>query len=218
MIIKVIIRAAIHAKEDNKSFTLTLQRAESRARQAENTRRKNFIRRTFKKWGLFAICEINKEYPDYTSDMLPSDLLVKSKPKSKKRKPRNDFRARQLDKYELAFRITPEGTKEYNSICERIASLTYADLKRLPIKLTVTLNNEKYQYQFPWNTEEAKIKSFHALANKKGITHQELMKYREKGDSLSPERIGSAPDPALSRRNLGDSFKPGQWVSISGDI
>jgi len=59
LIIKVIIRAAIHAKEDNKSFTLTLQRAEIRARQAENTRRKNFIRRTFKKWGLFAIHEIN---------------------------------------------------------------------------------------------------------------------------------------------------------------
>jgi len=48
-IVKVIVRAAIHFKEGEKPFTLTLERAISRVNQIQNTKRKNFVRRTFKK-------------------------------------------------------------------------------------------------------------------------------------------------------------------------
>jgi hypothetical protein len=178
LVVKIIVRAAIRAKENQEPFALTLAKAESRARQTENTRRKNFIRRTFKKWGLFAIQQINVLYPEYTAEMLPADLYIKRKQVGKKSKVRNDFRGRQLAKYDVAYHSAEPNSKEFNKICERIASLTYADLKRLPINLVVTLNNEKYLYSFPWNTDEYKIKAFHAIANRKGITHQELLEYR----------------------------------------
>lgn len=177
-IVKVIIRAAIHAKERDGSFTLTFERASKRVIQIENTRRKNFVRRTFKKWGLFAIAEINKSYPDYTSEMLPADLYVKKKVKCKALKYKDDFRSRQLSKYEIAYHSTKKDTPEFNRICERIASLTYADNKRLPIYLTVKIGNDKYVYSFHWNTDEKKIKAFHNLANQKGMTHEVLHQNR----------------------------------------
>lgn len=179
-IVKVIVRAAIHSKESEKPFKLTLERAISRVNQIQNTKRKNFVRRTFKKWGLFSMQEILKQYPEYLEAMLPVDLVIKrKKAKAKKTKPRNDFRARQLAKYDIAYHTTDSSSKEFNKICERIASLTYADLKKALILLTVTLSGEKYQYSFHWNTDEREIKEFHALANKPGITHAELQKYRE---------------------------------------
>lgn len=178
-IVKVILRAAIHSKDREKSFNLTLERATNRVNQIQNTKRKNFVRRTFKKCGLFCMQEIVKLYPDYLEAMLPLDLVIKSKKaKEKKTKPRNDFRARQLAKYDIAYHTTDSSSKEFNKICERIASLTHADLKKAPIRLTVILGGEKYQYSFRWNTDEREIKEFHALANKPGMTHKQLRQYR----------------------------------------
>ncbi|SDH53655.1 hypothetical protein SAMN05421827_12835 [Pedobacter terrae] len=178
-IVKVIVRAAIHSKEREKPFNLTLERATSRVKQIQNTKRKNFVRRTFKKWGIFCMQEIVKLYPDYLEAMLPLDLVIKrKKAKAKKTKPRNDFRARQLAKYDIAYHTTDSSSKEFNKICEPIASLTHADLKKAPIRLTVTLSGEKYQYSFHWNTDEREIKEFHALANKAGVTHEQLGQYR----------------------------------------
>ncbi|WP_345952171.1 hypothetical protein ABDD95_23700 (plasmid) [Mucilaginibacter sp. PAMB04274] len=178
-IVKVIVRAAIHSKESEKPFKLTLERAISRVNQIQYTKRKNFVRRTFKKWGLFSMQEILKQYPEYLEAMLPVDLVIKRKKvKEKKTKPRNDFRGRQLAKYDIAYHTTDSSSKEFNKICERIASLTSADLKRAPILLTVTLSGEKYQYPFQWNTDEREIKEFHALANIPGITHAQLREYR----------------------------------------
>ncbi|WP_345956049.1 hypothetical protein [Mucilaginibacter sp. PAMB04168] len=178
-IVKVIVRAAIHSKESENPFKLTLERAISRVKQIQNTKRKNFVRKTFKKWGLFGMQEILKQYPEYREAMLPGDLVIKRKKvKDKKTKPRNDFRARQLAKYDIAYHTTDSSSKEFNKICERIASLTSADLKRAPILLTVTLSGEKYQYSFHWNTDEREIEKFHALANKAGVTHEQLCQYR----------------------------------------
>ncbi|SDM84841.1 hypothetical protein [Pedobacter antarcticus] len=179
-IVKVIVRAAIHSKEREKPFTLTLERAESRVNQIQNTKRKNFVRRTFKKWGLFCMQEIAKQYPDYLEEMLPVNLLIKRKKvKVKKSKSRDYFRARQLAKYDIAYHTTDKSSREFNRVCERIASLTYADLKRTPIILTVKLKGETYAYSFNWTTAERIIKEFHVLANKPGITHAELQKHRE---------------------------------------
>jgi hypothetical protein len=165
-IVKVIVRAAIHFKEGEKPFTLTLERAISRVNQIQNTKRKNFVRRTFKKWGLFCMQEITKVYPDYLEEMLPVDLLIKKKKfKAKKIKPRDDFRARQLAKYDIAYHTTDSSSREFNRICERIASLTHADVKKAAIHLVVTLSGEKHLYCFPWNTGEKEIKEFHSLAN-----------------------------------------------------
>jgi isopropylmalate/homocitrate/citramalate synthase len=178
-IVKVIIRAAILSKERKKPFKLTLERAISRVNQIQHTRRKNFVRRIFKKWGLFSMQEILKQYPDYLESMLPVDLAIKKKKvKEKKHKTRHDFRARQLAKYDIAYHTTDSSSKEFNKICERIASLTYADLKKAPIHLTVTLGREKYLYSFHWNTDEREIKEFHSLANKAGATHEQLRQYR----------------------------------------
>jgi hypothetical protein len=44
-IVKVIVRAAIHSKEREMPFTLTIERALSRVNQIQNTKRKNFVRR-----------------------------------------------------------------------------------------------------------------------------------------------------------------------------
>jgi hypothetical protein len=178
-IVKVIVRAAIHFKEGEKPFTLTLERAISRVNQIQNTKRKNFVRRTFKKWGLFCMQEITKVYPDYLEEMLPVDLLIKKKKfKAKKIKPRDDFRARQLAKYDIAYHTTDSSSREFNRICERIASLTHADIKKAAIHLVVTLSGEKHLYCFPWNTGEKEIKEFHSLANKAGITHDQLSQYK----------------------------------------
>lgn len=123
--------------------------------------------------------EITKVYPDYLEEMLPVDLLIKRKElKAKKIKLRNDFRARQLAKYDIAYHTTDSSSREFNRICERIASLTHADIKRYPIQLVVTLNGEKHLYTFPWITGEREIKEFHLLANKAEMTHEQLCQYR----------------------------------------
>lgn len=178
---RVIIRAAIRAKEQNKPFILTLDRAETRVRQIANTKRKNIIRRLYKKWGLFAMVEIKKIYPGYSSEMLPGDVIIKnSKRKVGKKKLQQDFRSCQLKKLEIQYHITDKTTIEYNRICERIASLSYAHKARKPIVLTVKLKGKTYAYSFHWTATEREIKEFHALANKPGITHNELHSYREK--------------------------------------
>lgn len=180
-VVRVILRTAIRAKEQNKAFTLTLERAINRVNQIENTRRKNTVRRLYKKWGLFAMGEINKIYPDYNSEMLPGDVLIKcSKRKAGKKKTRYDFRTRQLEKLEVLYQTTEVDTIEYNKICERIASLTYAHKCHKPIVLRVKLTGETYAYPFHWTTPERTIKEFHALANRPGITHADLQSYREK--------------------------------------
>ncbi|MEN0053556.1 MAG: hypothetical protein AAGC65_07795 [Mucilaginibacter sp.] len=178
-IVKIIVRAAIRAKEQNKPFVLTLERAISRLNQIENTKRKNIIRRLYKKWGLFAIHEINKLYPGYNAEMLPADVLIKnSKRKPGKKKTGDDFRTRQLAKLEIQYYITNKNSTAFNKICERIASLTAALKLRRPIVLTVKLQGEVYAYPFHWLTSERIIKDFHALANKKGSTHAMLQEYR----------------------------------------
>ena len=179
-VVRVILRAAIRAKEQNKAFTLTLEGALNRVNQIENTKRKNTVRRLYKKWGLFAIIEINKIYPHYNSEMLPGDILIKcSKRKVAKKKTRDDFRTRQLEKLEVLYQITEVDTIEYNKVCERIASLTYAHKNRKPIVLRVKLTGETYAYPFHWTTPERTIKEFHALANTQGISHADLQSYRE---------------------------------------
>lgn len=116
-IVKVIVRTAIHSKEKEKPFKLALERAISRVNQIQNTRRKNFVRRTFKKWGLFSMQEILKQYPEYLEDMLPVDLIIKKKKvKEKKYKIRDDFRARQLAKYDIAYHTTDKS--EYVSVLQ----------------------------------------------------------------------------------------------------
>ncbi|WP_121813005.1 hypothetical protein [Mucilaginibacter kameinonensis] len=179
-LVRVILRAAIRAKEKNQAFTLTLERALKRVNQIENTKRKNTVRRLYKKWGLFAMEEINKIYPDYNSEMLPGDVLIKrSMCKAGKKKTKYDFRTLQLEKLEVLYQTTEVDTIEYNKICERIASLTYAHKCRKPIVLRVKLTGETYAYPFHWTTPERTIKEFHALANTQGITHAELQSYRE---------------------------------------
>nr|WP_315419633.1 hypothetical protein [uncultured Pedobacter sp.] len=179
-IMRIIIRAAISAKDKKQVFQLTIDKAEKRLLQINNTRRKNFVRRTYKKWGLFSMLEILKVYPGYESDMLFKDLEVKFKKKKRKKiKPRFDFRAMQLIKCEQLFHSVDKASKEFNKVCERIAALTRADIKRKPLNLTVKLADKNtYLFCFKWSTDESKIKAFHAKANITGITHDELVEFR----------------------------------------
>jgi hypothetical protein len=179
-LVRVILRAAIRAKEQNKAFILTIERALKRVNQIENTKRKNTVRRCIRNGGCFAMGEINKIYPDYNSEMLPGDVLIKcSKRKAGKKETKYDFRTLQLEKLEELYQTTEVDTIEYNKICERIPSLTYAHKCRKPIVLRVKLTGETYAYPFHWTTPERMIKEFHALANKQGISHADLQSYRE---------------------------------------
>lgn len=180
-LMRIILRAAIAFKEKGVSFSLTHEKAERRARQSEIARRRNFVRRTFKIWGLFSLPIIKSQYPEYPEEMITQDLIRKKRHvRIKKSKPRRDFRAAQLNKYEVLYHVTEQTSREFSKICERISSLTNADRQKLPIHLTVTLGCERYDYVFKWNTSERQIKEFHTLANTKGVRHEDLQEYRDK--------------------------------------
>lgn len=143
--------------------------------------RKNFVRRIYHKNKLFALEEIRMRYPDYTEIMLLSDLQIKSrKTKRKKHKPVTDLRRCQLEKLAARVRSGALDEKEYHQACCRIVMLQNAHDHRLPIPLSVTLNNKTLVYSFSWRTRENVVKSFVVLANAKGMNHDELgKKYKE---------------------------------------
>jgi hypothetical protein len=163
------------ALQKESSLQITADLIERKALRSLERTRKNFIRRVFSKNRLFALSEIRTRYPDYSEDMLARDLLRKpGKKKAKKRKQVKDLRRSQLEK--LAFKLrSPELTvEEYNTTCNRIVLLQNAHDRRLPIPLTVKLQGETLVYFFNWQTREQVVKSFVELANKPGITHEQL--------------------------------------------
>ncbi len=163
------------ALQKESSLQITADLIERKALRSLERTRKNFIRRVFSKNKLFALLEIRTRYPDYSEDMLARDLHSKpGKKKAKKRKQVKDLRRSQLEK--LAFKLrSPELTvEEYNTTCNRIVLLQNAHNRRLPIPLTVKLQGQTLVYSFNWQTREQVVKSFVELANKPGITHEQL--------------------------------------------
>jgi hypothetical protein len=143
-------------------------------RSQERTR-KNFVRRVYKQNKLFAIAEIRSRYADYTEQMLFADLKrTITGTKRKKHKPVVDLRRCQLQKLAAKLQREQLTPKEYHNVCCRIVLLQNAHNRRKPIPLAVTLNRKTQVYSFGWRTREGVVKSFAALANTKGITHEQL--------------------------------------------
>ncbi|MEJ6982435.1 hypothetical protein WG906_18360 [Pedobacter sp. P351] len=176
LIFLTVIRAAIRAKEKKSTFTLTLEAAEKKAAQVRVNRRKRFVRRIYNRTPLFAIQYIRERYPDYRHEDLAFDLLLKKKPGSSfKSKPsKNDFRSSQLQKLKDLIKYEDPQSLIYHKACTTIALMLQAQKRKECITLTVRLGGELKGYYFKWNTLERVIKSFHAMANQKGMTHERL--------------------------------------------
>lgn len=142
------------------------------------TSRRNHARRCYKKAPLLALLLIRERYPDYSERQLLEDLKLRSKPKVKKKKAKtkNDFRSRQLDKYEILYRTTEPGTKEYNRVCNYMAQLTDALNARRDMIIHVAKGTVKYDYFFKWKTSERLIIEFITLAKNIASTHEDLVK------------------------------------------
>lgn len=148
---------------------------------SEQRTRKNFVRRIYHKNKLFALAEIRLRYPSYTEDMLIADLQLKSRiKKNKKHKPITDLRRCQLEKLASRLRSGVLNEQEYHQTCCRMVMIQRAHDQRLPIPLAVTFNKKTLVYSFGWRTRENVVKSFVALANTKGMDHEQLgKKYKE---------------------------------------
>ena len=94
------------AGDTRRRWELTPENLHRRAQLTEDRRRKNFVRRAYKREPLFALAEIRLRYPGYTEDGITTDLKQKSiKSKCAKRKPVTDLRRCQLQKLALELRF-----------------------------------------------------------------------------------------------------------------
>ena len=167
--------------EEGKRKKLDLDVILRKAEVSAQRTRLNFVRRVWRSNRLFALAEVKTKYPDCTEEMLLADLRSKPKKvKSPKRKPVLDLRRSQLQK--LSFRLHNDklSEKEYHDTCCRMVMLQNAHDRRLPVPLAVKLNGETKVYSFNWQVRETVVKSFVAMANTKGMTHDLLAaKHRE---------------------------------------
>jgi hypothetical protein len=173
ILLRELYKNTVIDEKDKKEINLNM--INRKVRLSQERTRKNFVRRVFKKNKFFALTEISDRYPDYTEDKLFCDLAAKQKKtKRSKRKQVVDLRRCQLNK--LVRKLTCEelSADEYSRTCNRIALLQHAHNCKLPVPLSVTLNNETLVYSFHWRTRENVVKSFVALANSKGMTHETL--------------------------------------------
>jgi len=138
-------------------------------------------RRIFKRDTLFAVNIIRERYPGYTEEMLLDDIRRRSpvKPQIKGRKPAFDFRTRQIEKLVMELRFTDRNSKEYNSLCHRLTLMVNAHKAKQQIKLTCKVEGKAMIYLFHWSTAEKDIKQFAAMANQKGITHEQLDQFKK---------------------------------------
>jgi hypothetical protein len=177
LVIKILLREMykMAAGGKGRSQGITAESVEKKVLQSQERTRKNFVRRVFKQNKLFAMEEIKVRYPDYEEWQLLLDLHRKpGKPKKHKHKPVLDLRRCQLEKLSEKLKIVKNDEKEYHAVCQRIAILAEAHRNRLPIPITVKLQDEVLVYYFHWKIRETVVKSFVMLANTKGMTHQEL--------------------------------------------
>jgi len=183
LVIKILLREMykMAAGGKDKSPTIAIESIERKALQSQERTRKNFVRRVFKQNKLFAMEEIKVRYPDYEEWQLLLDLHRKpGKPKKQKNKPVLDLRRCQLEKLSEKLKTVIDDEREYHAVCQRMAILAEAHRNRLPIPLTVKLQEEVLVYYFHWKIRETVVKSFVMLANTKGMTHQVLgEKHRE---------------------------------------
>jgi len=183
LVINILLREMykMAAGGKDKSHVITTENIAKKALQSQERTRKNFVRRVFKQNKLFAMEEIKVRYPDYAEWQLLLDLHRKpGKPKERKRKPVLDLRRCQLEKLSEKLKAVKDDEREYHAVCQRMAILAEAHRNRLPIPLTVKLQEETLVYYFHWKIRETVVKSFVILANTKGMTHQELgKKHRE---------------------------------------
>jgi len=176
----ILLRELLKNLSKTDKTELTIALIERKVFISMERTRKNFVRRVYKKNKLFALEEIGSRYPGYDETMLLNDLKQKKgRKKDKKTKPVLDLRRSQLAK--LAFRLkTTSDENEYHATCCRMVMLQNAHNHRLPIPLTVRLQDETLVYSFDWKTREQVVKSFVELANAKGMTHEQLkVKYQE---------------------------------------
>ena len=168
-------------KPGDKQTVLAEQAIRRKVELRQQRSRRNFVRRVYQKNKLFAIEEISTKHPDYTEDMLSADLYIaKRTAKRKKHKPVTDLRQCQLQKLAHRLKYVQLDEKDYNDTCNRIAILQQAHKLRLSIPLIVNLQQETLVYSFPWKICEGVVKDFVTLANKPGMTHQELQKHHNK--------------------------------------
>lgn len=173
--IRVIARRACVAKERKVAFDMGMDDVNRKVTRQANTRRRNTVRRIFKKNKLFALHEIREIYPDYIVDMLDDDL--KTKPKKKelpKGKMKEDFRSSQLRKIKDSLKYDELDNVAYSKLCVKFAFYTSSLNSKRNIVLPVKIEGIKIEYYFKWYTEEDIIKKFHASANSEGMTHEKL--------------------------------------------
>lgn len=170
----ILLRELYKNFERSDKPVITPELIDKKVLGSQERTRKNFIRRIYQKNKLFALPEIQTRYPGYTEVMLLNDLKQKSsKPKKVKHQPILDLRRSQLEK--LAFKLKwTDDDAEYNAICCKMVMLQHAHDRRLPIPLTVKLQDEILVYAFDWKTNERTVKSFVAMANTTGMTHDQL--------------------------------------------
>lgn len=148
----------------------------------ENSRRKRFVRRIFKRMPLHALWLIRERYPDYQEENLLADLVIRYRKKRsfrrKKDKKGTYFRNEQIRKYAMELRFRETWEPEYDKACQQIAMLTQAENEHRDIKLLVKIGSESKYYHFKHYTRECFIKDFITAANKKGSTHDELEELR----------------------------------------
>jgi len=158
-----------------KKITVTEEVVQRKVRIAAERARRNFVRRVYSANKLFALEEIRLRYPDYTEQMLGDDLKSRSERRPKKKhKPIVDLRRCQIQKYAQRLQHPETTEKEYHQACCMIPILQNAHDQRMPISLAVTYNKKTLVYSFNWRTRETVIRSFHKLANQKGMTHERL--------------------------------------------
>ncbi|QJD95985.1 hypothetical protein HH214_08890 [Mucilaginibacter robiniae] len=146
-----------------------------RAVQVQARTRRNFVRRIWKQSPLFALSEIQVRYPGYTAAQLEADVKRnKQATQFSRSKPVMDLRRCQLVKLaeQLNSGCLPE--EAYHRVCCRIALLQSAHQQRLPVRLSVKLEQESRVYGFAWQIRETVVKSFVKLANTPGMTHDRL--------------------------------------------
>ncbi|WP_432328181.1 hypothetical protein ACRQ5D_34395 [Mucilaginibacter sp. P25] len=171
------------AGEINPGKRLDLVTIRRKAAAADLTSRRNFVRRIYHQNPLFALLEIQNRYPGYSESLLRQDLRRKGnskKGKIKRGKPITDLRRCQLIKLAAILRNGNLPDNEYDQTCHRIALTEQAHRGRLPIRIAVNVAGQKRSYDFPWRSRENVVKSFVAMANTAGITHEQLAaRFRE---------------------------------------
>lgn len=189
MTILILLRELYKSRATGQTegFNMTITQIERKALISQQRTRRNYVRRVYRKNKLFALEEIRAKYPDYTEAMLQADLFVKKsrRCRKKKSKPIVDLRRCQLEKLARKLSLEDLSEHDYHHTCCRIVLLQNAHKLRLPIRLTVTLNQNKLVYSFNWRIRENVVKSFVGLANLQGMTHEQLGLHHKEMSSLN---------------------------------